>query len=157
VVADARGHRADERDVIRHFAEMRQQFAQFHATLALLREGPRRAEALCGSLREIVILDLAGEFLLVILREHRLRIEEIHLRGPAHHEERDHGLRLAAEVRLLRREIIARITEQRGLHGRGEQAIALQQCGERQRAKAKAMGVQKVAAGAETGGDHYSM
>ena len=137
MIVHAGVHGADERDVVGHFAELRQQLAQLHAALAVRRKFPRRAKDLRRSLREVVVFDLAGKLLPIILREHRLRIEEIHLRRPAHHEQRDHRLRLRLKVRRLREQIVARRAVDMRLHRRREQAVLLQQPGEREASRGR--------------------
>ena len=155
MIAHTGGHGADERDLIHHLAQVGQQLADLHAALPVLGKLPRRAEALRRSLCEVVILDLSGKFLPVIFGEHRLRIKEIHLRRPAHHEEGDHGLGTRLKMGLLRREVVPRLARDAlRLHRGGEQAVLFQQRGERQRAEAIAIGMQEVTAGAELGAVH---
>jgi hypothetical protein len=144
VIAHAGGHRADQRDLIHHLAQVWQKLADLHAALALFFEFPWRAKALRRCLREVVVFDLTGELLAVILRQHRLRIKEVHLRRTAHHEERDHGLRARLKVRLLRCQIVAHLAKAFRLHRCCEQAIALQQRGKRHGAKTEAVGVKEM-------------
>ena len=77
-------------------------------------------------------------------REHRLVIEQVHLRRAAHHEERDHRLGLGGPGRLLREEIEDLVTEERFDRG-GEQAVLAEQRGEAEHAQAEAAGFEEVA------------
>jgi len=87
VVRDVRVDRADEADVACALADMRKQFAHVHTALAVLFELERRAH-------RCTRLALGGhrsarQGLAMILVEHGLRIEAIHLRQSAVHVEED--------------------------------------------------------------------
>ena len=120
----------------------------------MLREFPWRAEDLGGGLGEVVVFDLSGETLAVILRQHRLRVEEVHLRGTTHHEERDHRLRLAGEMLGFGEQVELRIGPEGGFHRRAEESILLQERGEGERAKSEAARLEEMAARAEAVGFH---
>ncbi len=144
VVADAGGHGADEGDVVHDLGEVREQLADLHAALAMLLELPGGAKALGGGLGEVVVFDLAGELPPVVPGEHGLGVEEVHLGGAAHHEERDHGLRPRLEVRLFRGQVMPLLPEGRRLHRRGQQPLPVQKRGERHRAGTEAAGMEEV-------------
>ena len=149
VVIHARLHRADQADVVGDRAEPRQEFAEFQPALAVAGEFPERTQHLGRSLRDVVVFEIISrEFLPVPLREHRLVVEEVHLRRPAHHEEGDHRLGLGRARRLLGQEVVGLVAEQ-WLHGRGEEAVLAKQGGESEHAEAEATGFDEVAAGAE--------
>jgi hypothetical protein len=154
LIADAGAHRADQADVIDDLGEMRKKLAQLHPAFAVLREFPRRSEDLRRGLGEVVVFDLAGEVLAVVLRQHRLRIEEVHLRGTAHHEERDHRLRLAGEMLCLGEQVELRIGPEGGFHRRAEETVLLQQGGKGEGAESEAVRLEEMAARAEAGGLH---
>ena len=80
--------------------QMRKQFRDPGTALSVLRKLERRAEQFAF---------LPGAFLAGVLRELRLRIERVHLRGPAVHEQHDHPPGARRKVRRLRHQRTARI------------------------------------------------
>ena len=141
-------HRADQADVVGDRAEVRQEFAEFHPALAVTRELPERPQHLGRRLGHVVVFQVARELLPVPLREHRLGVEQVHLRRPAHHEEGDHRLGLGRARRLLGQEVERLVAEQ-GLDGRGEEAVLAQERGEPEHAEAEAAGFEEMTAGTE--------
>ena len=149
VIVHARLHRADQADVVGDRAELREEFTEFEAALAVAGELPERTQHLGRGLRDVVVFEIvSGEFLAVPLREHRLVVEEIHLRRTAHHEEGDHRLGLGGAGRLLGQEVEDFVAEER-LDRRGEEAVLTQQGGQAEHAQAEAAGFEEMAAGTE--------
>jgi hypothetical protein len=140
VIRDVGVHRADDADVVGAGAHVREELAHFEATLAVAREAERRLHQRAG-------LAFGGhgaarERLAVILRQHRLRIEAVHLRQPAVHEEEDDVFRARGMVQALRE------LRRRGLAGGeagGLERVA-DQAGERHHAEAAADATERVAA-----------
>jgi hypothetical protein len=93
-------HRADESDVIDLAGQVRHGIGHPHAALAMLSELERAAHQCAGATR---VLDFAGDLaevrVAVVLVEHRLRIEQVHLAGAAVHEQMDDRFGLRREVR----------------------------------------------------------
>ena len=99
-------HRPDQRDVVRARANVRQQFRELEARLAMSSELVRRRQnarvllrAHCDG-RQVSTWRLPR-----VLGQLRLRVEEIDLAWAPVHEELDHRLRLGLEVRRLRGEV----------------------------------------------------
>src|SRR5262249_20054526 len=86
----------DPTDTIRAFADLREQFAHLHAAFAVLLEGELRAHQRAGL--PLSLNGPARQRLAVILVEHRLGIEAIHLRKSAVHEKEDDMLRARGMV-----------------------------------------------------------
>ena len=105
-------HRADHAELVGMGSELGEQFADFHAALAVLLELERRllqlpgeavaADEFAGGLQRVlpVVLHHVVDLLAVILRERRLGVEGVDLRGAALAEDLDHPLRPGGEVRL---------------------------------------------------------
>ncbi len=151
VVRDPRIHRANDRNVIDHPSQVRQQLGDFRSARTLFGKLPRRAKHLGTRLSRVVVLHLAGELLPVEFVELRLGIEQVHLARPALHEHRDHRLGPRRKARRLRLQVIrrldqVRLVEQR-LGIRGQQPLIAQQCGQSNRAQAKAAASKKLTAG----------
>ena len=88
--------RPDHAHVVRALAQMGEQLAYFHAALPVLLEGERRAHQ---STRLPLGRDgAARQGLTVVLVEHRLGIERIHLREAAVHEKEDDALGLRGVI-----------------------------------------------------------
>src|SRR5262249_1694148 len=88
--------RPDPTDTIRAFADLREHFAPLHAAFAVLLKGELRAHQRAGL--PLSHNGPARQRLAVILVEHRLGIEAIHLRKSAVHEKEDDVLRARGMV-----------------------------------------------------------
>jgi hypothetical protein len=109
-------HRTDERNVVHHAADVREQFGHVHAALTVLLELPRRRQQATGmSLRHHNVAFTGHRFAGAAL-QFRLGVEGIHLADAAITEDRDHRLGLGGKVRQLRREGIDRRRGVTGLH-----------------------------------------
>ena len=107
-----RNHRADHAEFVGMGGELREQFADLHAALAVLLELEWRllqlpgeavaADEFAGGLERVlpIVLHHVVDLLAVILRERRLGVEGVDLRGAALAEDLDHPLRPGGEVRL---------------------------------------------------------
>ena len=94
-----------EADVVHDGPELREQFAQPHAGLAVLRElvGRREELGVLPDLREPdVLYQFLGHLLAVALGQLRLGIEQVEMRRAAGLEEVDDVLGLGREVRLAK-------------------------------------------------------
>ena len=87
VVRDVGVHRANHADVVGAGADVREELADLEAALAVARELERRLHQRAGP--ALGGHGAAGKRLAVILRQHRLGIEAVHLRQPAVHEQED--------------------------------------------------------------------
>ena len=95
-------HRPDQRDFVGHPAQVRHQFGQLHAALAVRLKSPKRRHDLAAGLRRVVELYVAREGLTVVLDQFRLRVEKVDLTRATEHEHRDHRLGPGLVVRLFR-------------------------------------------------------
>ena len=86
-------------------AELREDLADFDAALAVLLEREGRLQQIAGLALRLQIA--RGHRLAVVLRQHRLGIERVHLRRPAVQEQVDDALRLGGKVRRLGRKRIS--------------------------------------------------
>jgi hypothetical protein len=87
VIVHTRTHRPDDENVVHDSGGVWQQLRYFRAALSMLGEFPKAAQNLGTGPTDIVVLDLAGEFLAVHSRERWLGIEQIDLTWPALHEQ----------------------------------------------------------------------
>ncbi len=130
-------HGADDAKIVRKLADLLEHLAHLEAALAVFLN-------LNGDLKPAPVgrsvLSRFGSALPSNFVEHRLRIERIHLRRAAVHEEVDHALRLRLEVRLAHAKWIARIH-------RSLRAARADEIAKSQRAEAHADAVQQLAAG----------
>ena len=97
MIGHIRVHRPDHAQVVRELAHVLEQLTDLQPALAILLELKR---ALQTSTRGPLRLHEIGQCLPIHLRQHRLRIEGIDMRGASIHEEMHHALRLAFKVRL---------------------------------------------------------
>ena len=121
LVVDRLGvHRPDDRDVIHHLGGVRQDLGHPGARLAMLLEGVgrrRHGEALLAGGHAgdaLTVADRRGEVLVEAVRELRLVVEGLELRGRADHREVDAALGFGGEVDSRR--------QTRGGCARGESA-----------------------------------
>jgi hypothetical protein len=103
VIDVVRDHRADEAKIVHASGDVREQFADGRAALAVAREAPWGSEQI-PRLRSLQLGLGEGERLALHLGELGLRIEQIHVRWAAGHEEEDDALRFRGELRRLHRE-----------------------------------------------------
>src|SRR6185503_2960801 len=82
-------HRADETDIIRDAARVRQQLRELHPALAELLELVRAAETIAFLLVEVNFQVAPGIRLAVVLCQQRLGIEQVHLAWSAMLEQAD--------------------------------------------------------------------
>ena len=135
-------HRVDERDVVDHFRQVREDLADPRAALAIaLEREHRRNDARVG----VVLLrvqafqvflgeDFPCQFSSVLLQK-RLVIERLKLAGPADHEEEDDVLRLGGEVWLLGSEWLAEVARRYGR--RAAHRLVSKQAGQSESAQAE--------------------
>ena len=90
------GHRTDQADIVGNRTGVRQQLAEFHATLPVLVKLVRAAEHISLLLVEVSFQRSTGIGLAVPFLEFRLRIEQIHLAGTAMLKQADHRFGLFA-------------------------------------------------------------
>src|SRR5262249_29284674 len=97
--------RADEAHFVNHRRQVREEVADWQATLAVLLELPRAGEDLADvvELRRLDFHQLAG-VAAVVLIQHRLGVERVDLRRPPVHVEEDYVLGLRREVGRARLE-----------------------------------------------------
>ena len=105
VVRAVRVHGADDADIVDALAQIREDLADLDAALSEFFE-------LEGRLEQVTRLALGfqigcGHGLAVILGQHRLGVESVHLRGPAIEEQEDHSLGFGSEMRGLHFERVA--------------------------------------------------
>jgi hypothetical protein len=91
-------HRADDGDVVGVLRDVRQNFGEFEAALAVFGELVRAAEQVARPL--FVVVDFRGGRLAVVFGEFGLGVEQIDVAGTAVHEELDDGFRF---WRMMRR------------------------------------------------------
>jgi hypothetical protein len=104
VVIDVVGdHRADEAKIVHASGDVREQFADGRAALAVAGEAPWGSEQI-PRLRSLQLWLGERERLALHLGELRLRIEQVHVRWAAGHEEEDDALRFRGKLRRLHRE-----------------------------------------------------
>ena len=138
VVRNVGVHRTDEADVVRAFADVREQLADLDAGLAVLLEREGRAHQRAG-------LAFGGnraarQRLSVVLVEHRLRIEAVDLRQAAVHEQKDDTLGARRVIEPPR--VDAAVLGQRP--GRSDNRLA-HETGEREHAEPVAHAAERVA------------
>ena len=106
VIRNIRVHRADDADVFRNAADIGPQLAHFGVGFAVARELERRLHQVAGlALREN---RAAGQRLPVVLLQHRLGIEGVHVRHAAVREQENDPLGARLEVQLLQHSRSAR-------------------------------------------------
>src|SRR5438552_14637830 len=102
-----RVHGANHGYVVDLLDEMRNQLGDPGTGLSVLLEFERAPHQAAGSLRRrYVVCDLFEVWLAVMLVEHRLGVEEVHLARCAVHEELDDTFRLGREMRRARLQIV---------------------------------------------------
>ena len=107
-------HGADHGDIVNALGNMRENLRHFDAALPVLVELEGRAEA--GSRLALGRKGGIGQGLAVILRQHRLGIERVHMTGPAIHKQEDHALGFAGQRRHFGKK---RVVGRRMLNGSG--------------------------------------
>lgn len=95
-------HRANHAQIVDDLSGVRQQLRNLGPAVTVLHELKRRAEQLLAGSIDEAIDNLAGIIGPVEFRQLRLRIEQIHVRRSAVHEQRDHRPGLRFTRRLLR-------------------------------------------------------
>ena len=105
-------HRMDHAQVIDAARDVRKEFAHRQAALAVLLELPRRLQQVA---RRIELHARLGkrQRLAVVTIEQRLRIERVHLRRPAGHEQKDDSLGPREKMRRLRCERVEIVSRRR--------------------------------------------
>ncbi len=143
MIRDVRVDGADEADVVGARADVREQFAHVHSALAVLLERERRAQQRTGL--AFGGDAAAGQRLPVILVEHRLGIEAVHLRQPAVHEQEDDVFRFGRVMKSAGRtdlRVLVRAAQRRGCRQR-----LPDQSGKREHAEAIANPAERLATG----------
>ena len=141
VIRHVRLHGADHANVIDRFRRLRKKLAYFDPAAAIFLKRKRRAKRRAGLALRVQV---HRQFLAVIFRELRLRIECIHMRGAAIHEEMNHPFRLAGKLRRLRQERI----QIRRIRGADPERLP-KHAAQRQPAHPHSAAAKKIAAGEE--------
>jgi len=135
--------RTDQRDLVGHIAQVRQQLREFHTALTARRKLPRAGEHFRAGLRGIVILNAAWERLAIPALHLGFGVEQIDMAGPTLHEQRNHRPRLWLGMGHLGAQIEA-LFFKRWLQGRGKQLFFVQQPRQGNAAKSHGSGCHEV-------------
>ena len=106
-------HRTQHRHVIHNLGQLRQQFRDFGPALTMFLKHVRTAKQLLAGAIDKAEVHVAAIVGSTQPAQFRLRIEQIHMRGPTMHEQRDHRRRPGRMMRnagqQIERKILTRL------------------------------------------------